>query len=50
MSEKKDNIIIIKCGKGEIRLGPPCPPIKHEFTFDIEKEKEKENKNDIAST
>jgi hypothetical protein len=44
--ENGNEIIIIKCGDGEIHLGPPCPPLKGEFIFDLEKE----NKNDTSPT
>lgn len=42
--ENPDDIIIIKCGDGEIHLGPPCPPIPKEFIF------KKEQQDDIATT
>jgi hypothetical protein len=54
MNENKEennneDIIIIKCGDGEIHLGPPCPPLPKEFRFDFKKEEEKEQ-NDTSTT
>lgn len=42
--ENSEDIIIIKCGDGEIHLGPPCPPLPKEFIF------KKEQKDDTTPT